>query len=174
MYPIIHETEEKTIYNAPFLIHSEADRRSENESQTKAIVVFEKNQQYYTKAFEAATCKAIKNYLMCLFDVKPDDPFGLHLDGKELTQAGMKEVLRRLCRQAGIPLHLFHDFRRYYGKALYDATHDIYLVSRALDHKDIYVTRRYIALDDREDAEAVRSYSPMDRTLRETGVKVQR
>lgn len=136
--------------------------------------MFEKNQQYYTKAFEAATCKAIKNYLMCLFDVKPDDPFGLHLDGKELTQAGMKEVLRRLCRQAGIPLHLFHDFRRYYGKALYDATHDIYLVSRALDHKDIYVTRRYIALDDREDAEAVRSYSPMDRTLRETGVKVQR
>ena len=107
-------------------------------------------------------------------DVKPTDPFWIQLDGKSLTRSGMREVLRRLSQEAGIPFHQFHDFRRYYGKALYDATHDIYMVSRALDHKDIYVTKRYIAIDDREDAEAIRKLSPMDKMTRQTNVKVQR
>ena len=138
------------------------------------ILVFEKDQQYHTKAFGNATAKAIKRYLLCLADVKPTDPFWIQLDGKSLTRSGMREVLRRLSQEAGIPFHQFHDFRRYYGKALYDATHDIYMVSRALDHKDIYVTKRYIAIDDREDAEAIRKLSPMDKMTRQTNVKVQR
>jgi integrase len=71
-------------------------------------------------------------------------------------------------------MHHFHDFRRFYGKSLYEETHDIFMVSRALDHKDIYVTKRYIAIDDRESAESIRTYSPMDRRTRQTGVKVKR
>ena len=138
------------------------------------MIVFEKDQQYHTKAFGNATCKAIKKYLLCLADVKPDDPFWLQMDGRALTHVGMRQVLLRLCREAGIQEHHFHDFRRYYGKSLYESTHDIYLVSRALDHKDIYVTKRYIAIDDREDVEAVRFHSPMDRKFRQTGIKVQR
>ena len=138
------------------------------------MLVFEKDQQYHIKAFGTATCKAIKKYLLCLVDVKPDDPFWLQMDGRALTRVGMREVLRRLCKEAGIAHHEFHDFRRYYGKTLYETTHDIFMVSRALDHKDIYVTKRYIAVDDREDAEAVRTYSPMDRKYRQTGAKIQR
>lgn len=138
------------------------------------IVVFEKDQEYHTKAFGNATAKAIKKYLLCLTDVQPTDPFWLQMDGRALTRIGMREVLRRLCSEAGIPMHHFHDFRRYYGKALYDSTHDIYLVSRALDHKDIYVTKRYIAIDDRADAETMRSHSPMDKRFRQTGITVQR
>jgi len=138
------------------------------------VVVFEKDQQYHTKAFGNATAKAIKKYLTCLADIQPDDPFWLQMDGRALTRVGMREVLRRLCLEAGIPYHEFHDFRRYYGKALYDSTHDIYLVSRALDHKDIYVTRRYISIDDRADAETMRSHSPMDKRLKQTGVTIKR
>ena len=138
------------------------------------LIAFEKDQQYHTKAFGSATCKALKKYLLCLTDVQPDDPFWLQMDGRALSRVGMREVLRRLCSEAGIARHEFHDFRRYYGKTLYDSTHDIFMVSRALDHKDIYVTKRYIAIDDRENAEAVRSYSPMDRKYRQTGVKVSR
>lgn len=138
------------------------------------MVVFEKDQQYHIKSFGSATCKAIKKYLLCLADAQPDDPFWLQMDGRALTHVGMREVLRRLCAEAGIPEHQFHDFRRYYGKTLYEATHDIFMVSKALDHKDIYVTKRYIAIDDRENAEAVRSYSPMDRRLHQTGVKISR
>ena len=138
------------------------------------LLVFEKDQMYHIKSFGNATCKAIKKYLHCLADVQPDDPFWLQIDGRALSKVGMREVLRRLCAKADIPRHEFHDFRRFYGKTLYESTHDIFMVSRALDHKDIYVTKRYIAIDDRENAEVIRTYSPMDRRFHQTGVKVTR
>ena len=138
------------------------------------MVVFEKDQQYHTKAFGQATCKALKKYLLCLTDVQPEDPFWLQMDGRALAKDGLREILRRCCNQAGIEMHHFHDFRRYYGKTLYESTHDIYMVSRALDHKDVEVTKRYIAINDREAAEAVRIYSPMDRRANQTGITIAR
>ena len=95
------------------------------------------------------------------------------MDGTALTWKGMREVLRRLCAEAKIPVHHFHDFRRFYGLELYKATGDIYLVSRALDHKDIGVTKRYIRIDEIEDKETARLYSPMDLKTQQTGVKVR-
>ena len=141
---------------------------------TGELVVFEKDQQYHVKAFGTTTTKAVKKYLNCLADVKPDDPFWLCMDGTALTWRGLRSILRRLCDEAGIEVHHFHDFRRYYGKELYSATHDIFMVSRALDHKGIEVTKRYIALEDMENAEIARTYSPMDRRYQQTGVKVTR
>ena len=138
------------------------------------MLVFEKDQKYHVKGFGATTCKAIRRYLNCLTDVSPDDPFWLQMDGKKLTRVGMREVLVRLCNEAKIPMHHFHDFRRYFGKTLYESTRDIFLVSKALDHKDIYVTKRYIAVDEKENAESVRKHSPMDRIFNQTNVKVKR
>lgn len=149
-------------------------RMKDVDTNRNELLVFEKDQKYHIKSFGNATSKAIRKYLNCLADVEPDDPFWVQMDGRTLTKVGMREVLRRLCSEAGIAYHEFHDFRRYYGKTLYESTHDIFLVSRALDHKDIYVTKRYIAVDDRENAEAVRSHSPMDRRSNQTGIKVNR
>lgn len=138
------------------------------------LVVFEKDQQYHTKPFGATTAKALKKYFNCLEDVQPDDPLWLSMDGTAINPVGMREILRRGCQAAGIPVHQFHDFRRYYGKQLYETTHDIYTVSRALDHKSIEVTKRYLAIDDMENAEAVRSYSPIDRVTKQTRIKINR
>jgi site-specific recombinase XerD len=135
-------------------------------------IMEKKDQKYHIKAFGASTCKAVKKYLSCLTDVKQDDPFWITLDGKALTYSGLREILRRLCAEAGIDMHHFHDFRRFYALELYNTTHDIYMVSRALDHKDIEVTKRYISLDERTNMEALRTYSPMDRQFRQTGIKV--
>lgn len=126
------------------------------------FVVFEKDQDFHIKSFGTSTGKAIKKYLNCLEDTNPEDPFWFKTDGNPMSEAGMKQALRRLCKDAGIELHLFHDFRRFYGLELYKKTHDIYFVSRALDHKDIEVTKRYLAIDAIEDAEAIRFMSPMD------------
>ena len=138
------------------------------------LMVFEKDQLYHTKAFGSATCKAIRKYLACLEDVKPEDPFWLCMDGSRLSDDGLKEILRRLSADAGIKLHLFHDFRRYYALELYRSTHDVYLVSRALDHKSIDVTKRYLRIDELKDQEVARTYSPMDRKFNQTGIKVKR
>lgn len=126
------------------------------------IYVFEKDQQFHFKTFGTNTGKAIKRYLNCLEGTRPDDSFWLKMDGTPLTEDGMRQSLRILCKKAGIKLHLFHDFRRFYGLELYKSTRDIYFVSRALDHKDIEVTKRYLAIDMMEDAEALRAMSPMD------------
>jgi len=138
------------------------------------IITHEKDQRYHIHSFGSATTKAVKAYLNCLEDVKPTDPFWLKMDGVALSTYGAKEVLRRLCSEAGIRMHHFHDFRRFYALELYNSTHDIYMVSRALNHKDIEVTKRYLNIDDLQNAEDVRLHSPMDRKLHQTGTKVVR
>ena len=138
------------------------------------ITVFEKDQSYHIHVFGASTGKAIRKYLNCLEDTQPDDPFWLTLEGKGLDYSGMREILRRNCKCAGIPVHQFHDFRRYYALQLYNQTHDIFTVSRALDHKSIEVTKRYLAIDMRQDAEQARKLSPMDRMTKQTRIKVNR
>ena len=138
------------------------------------LVVFEKDQQYHTKPFGASTAKALKKYLDCLEDVQPDDPLWLQMDGRAMDKVGLREILRRNCNAAGIRVHQFHDFRRYYGLQLYNLTHDIYTVSRALDHKSIEVTKRYLAIDDRVNAETIRNHSPMDLHTKQTRIKVRR
>lgn len=138
------------------------------------LITHEKDQRYHIHSFGAATAKALRKYFSCLEDIKPTDPLWLKMDGVALTTYGAKEILRRLCTEAGMKVHHFHDFRRYYALELYKSTRDIYMVSRALDHKDIEVTKRYLAIEDRENADAVRIYSPMDRRTKQTGVRVKR
>ena len=149
-------------------------KMSDVNTKDAELITHEKDQRFHIHSFGSATTKAINAYLNCLEDVKPTDPFWLRMDGVALTTYGAKEVLRRLCSEAGIPMHHFHDFRRFYALELYRSCRDIYLVSRALDHKDIEVTKRYLSIDDLENADAVRSYSPMDKRLKQTGVKIHR
>ena len=138
------------------------------------LIVYEKDQDYHYKPFGASTTKAIRSYFDCLSDVKPEDPMWIKLDGCALSAYGAKEILRRLSREAGIEEQSFHDFRRFYGMEAYKATKDIYFVSRALDHKSVEVTKRYLAIDQIEDMEEARSVSPMDRRIGQTGIKVNR
>lgn len=138
------------------------------------LTVWEKDQDYHYKPFGAACTKAIRNYFDCLEGAKPDDPMWIKMDGCALSAYGAKEILRRLSREAGIEEQSFHDFRRFYGLEAYKATKDIYFVSRALDHKSIEVTKRYLAIDLMEDMEQARAVSPMDSRIAQTGIKVKR
>jgi site-specific recombinase XerD len=142
--------------------------------QTNAVYVFEKDQNYHNKTFGANTAKAIRKYLGCLEDISKDDPFFLNQDGTEMTENSMRMMLERMADAAGIQRHLFHDFRRFYGLELYRQTHDIYFVSRMLDHKDVEVTKRYLAIDDMEDAEKMARVSPMDYKAGQTGITIRR
>lgn len=136
------------------------------------ITTWEKDQRYHYHAYGAACAKAIRKYLACVQDARPEDPFWLQTDGTGLSAAGARSRLARLCKYAGIVAHGFHDFRRFYAMELYRTTHDIYFVSRMLDHKDVEVTKRYLAIDLIEDAEDARRISPMDRNR--TGITVRR
>ena len=142
--------------------------------QNNSVYVFEKDQNYHNKSFGQNTAKAIRKYLACLEDIKPEDPFFLNQDGSGMSENSMRMMLERMADVAGIDHHLFHDFRRFYGLELYRQTHDIYFVSRMLDHKDVEVTKRYLAIDDMEDAERMLKVSPMDRGKGTVGVRINR
>ena len=136
------------------------------------ITTWEKDQRYHYHAYGSACAKAIRKYLACVQDAHPEDPFWLQTDGTGLSAPGARSRLSRLCKYAGIEAHGFHDFRRFYAMELYRTTHDIYFVSRMLDHKDVEVTKRYLAIDLIEDAEDARRISPMDKGR--TGITVRR
>ena len=126
------------------------------------LVVYEKDQQYHTKPFGREAKKALKAYLTCLSDNAPEDSLWVTQSGTPMKSEGIREMLNRMEDVAGVPHYQFHAFRRFYGLELYKKTHDIYFVSRALDHKGIEVTKRYLAVKDAEDREAIRAMSPMD------------
>lgn len=128
----------------------------------KELTVYEKDQNYHVKPLGTACSRALGQYLRCIVDAQPDETLWMQMDGMPLVKRGLREMLIRLCSEAKIEKHLFHDFRRFYGLELYKSTRDIYFVSRALDHKSIEVTKRYLAIDATEDAEAIRAMSPMD------------
>lgn len=138
------------------------------------LFVFEKDQNFHTKSFGQSTSKAITKYLSCLDDIKQDDPFIISLDSIPFNDNSLRLMIRRHCELAGIPNRQCHDFRRFYGLELYRATGDIYFVSRMLDHKDVEVTKRYLAITDIEDAIAMAKVSPMDRKSGQTGIKLNR
>ena len=126
------------------------------------ILVYEKDQNFHTKPFGRETQRLIRKYLRCLSGNKPDDCFWVNHRGAKFTASGIEQMMERTADVAGIPRYGFHAYRRFYGLELYKTTHDIYFVSRALDHKNIEVTKRYLAITDAEDAEAIRAMSPMD------------
>ena len=138
------------------------------------LFVFEKDQNYHTKSFGQTTAKAITKYLACLEDVKPDDPLIISREAVVYNEDALYQMLKRSCNYANISSYQCHDFRRFYGLELYRATGDIYFVSRMLDHKDVEVTKRYLAIADIEDAAAMAKLSPMDRKSGQTGIKVNR
>ena len=147
-------------------------RMQDVDAAHERITTWEKDQRYHYHAYGSTCAKAIRKYLACVQDARPEDPFWLQTDGTALSAEGARSRLARLCKYAGIASHGFHDFRRFYAMELYKTTHDIYFVSRMLDHKDVEVTKRYLAIDLIEDAEDARRVSPMDRGR--TGATVRR
>lgn len=127
------------------------------------LFVFEKDQQYHSKPFGMVTQRALKRYLRCFEDICTTELLWRNLDGSALLPDGIRQMLQRMENEAELPHYQFHAFRRFYGLSLYQKTHDIFFVSRALDHKNVEVTKRYLAIDELEDKNAVRSMSPMDR-----------
>ena len=130
--------------------------------EESTLFVYEKDQKYHTKPFGKESQKALRKYLSCLSDYRQEDYFWINQSGERMKEQGFRMMLHRMEDEANIPHYQYHAFRRFYGLELYKSTHDIYFVSRALDHKDVEVTKRYLALNDFEDAEAIRAMSPMD------------
>lgn len=104
----------------------------------------------------------MRKYFQTIKDIPKNDPLWITEYGESLSIDGMREILRRMCKRAGIPEYSAHDFRRYFALQTYRNGADIYAVSELLGHTGIEVTKRYLAITDEDRKMVHAKTSPLD------------
>jgi integrase/recombinase XerD len=83
-------------------------------------------------------------------------------EGERLKMAGLRQVMIRRAKKAGVPVPSLHSFRRAFALAMKRAGVDLLTIARLLGHADLSVLDRYI----KQDAEDLRGEhergSPVD------------
>ena len=106
--------------------------------------------------------KYMRKYFQTIKDIPKNDPLWITEYGESLSIDGVREILRRMCKRAGIPEYSAHDFRRYFALQTYRNGADIYAVSELLGHTGIEVTKRYLAITDEDRKMVHAKTSPLD------------
>ena len=65
-------------------------------------------------------------------------------EGERLRMAGLRQVLVRRSRKAGVPIPPLHSFRRAFALAMNRAGVDLLTIARLLGHSDMSILERYI------------------------------
>jgi site-specific recombinase XerD len=90
---------------------------------------------------------------------KPDRdylPLFATRDGEAFTVSGLRRVIERRAKQAGITPPALHDFRRCFAVNMLRNGVDVYSLKNLMGHSDLQTTARYLKLTD-EDLKAAHS-----------------
>lgn len=107
------------------------------------------------------TRRAVRAYLRTRQDISA--ALWVSRYGERLTYDGMRGILTRRAKLAGIPVPSPHDFRRAMAINYLRAGGDVFTLQQILGHKSLTVLRRYLALTERDTKEAHARFSPVDR-----------
>ena len=94
----------------------------------------------------AKTSKAITKYRMGLRLPAADGPLWLNEEGTRLTADGLRRLLGRMGKAAGVAHCHPHTFRRTFALWSLRAGMDVYRLARLMGHADITVLRQYLDL----------------------------
>jgi integrase len=119
----------------------------------------------------AQTRRALRRYLRCRGAVDSSDPLFLAYattgDEGPLTYNGLRAIVTRHARQAGMKPPSLHSFRRTFALSMLRSGADIVSLSRLMGHGSLPVIQRYLK-QMKEDLGAVhRLHSPVDGLKRE-------
>ena len=99
-------------------------------SKFRIVFIFDKTQQ------------VIKHYL------KKRDDFSQFLwvtqSGTQLQYSGLRQIMRRRAKDAGIEPSLLHSYRRYFALQMLRSGVDIFSLQKLMGHSDIQILRRYL------------------------------
>jgi integrase/recombinase XerD len=96
------------------------------------------------------TRQALNAYLAERGAIDGDAPLFATKSGEPLAAAGMRQIIRRRCTDAGLPEKGMHSFRRGFALETWRETHDLEAVSRLLGHSSTKTTRDYLPLEDED------------------------
>lgn len=109
--------------------------------------------------------KALLAYLRHRDTEDPSAPLWVTRHGSRLTYAGLREVVRRRARRAGVIEPSLHDFRRAFALACLRKGMDVFSLQRLMGHSDLSVLRRYLAQTTEDTRLAHQQSGPVDNLL---------
>ena len=104
--------------------------------------------------------KSLKEYISTRTDNNP--ALFLNDEGNRLQFEGLRMLINRLCRKAGIKIYGVHSFRRISALTIYRKTKDIFFVSKYLGHSKIEVSLRYLNIGSEDMKSSFVNASPAD------------
>ena len=96
-------------------------------------------------------------------DLPNDSTIWFNKDGSPMAINNFRSIIDRITKRAGVESYSLHDFRRFFALEAYRNGADIYAVSTLLNHSNIEVTKRYIAIDESDKREIHSRISPLDK-----------
>jgi len=107
-----------------------------------------------------ASRKSMRAYLKHRLDDHP--ALWISEEGERLEYGGLRGILERRARQAGIKAPSLHSFRRAFAINMLRAGVDVFSLQKLMGHADLQVLRRYLAQTTEDIAQAHRIGSPVD------------
>lgn len=107
-----------------------------------------------------ASRKALRAYLKHRLDHHP--ALWVTDDGERLVYSGLRAILTRRAKLAGVKAPSLHSFRRAFAINMLRAGVDVFSLQKLMGHADLQVLRRYLAQTTEDIAQAHRIGSPVD------------
>jgi integrase len=126
---------------------------------------------HYDAAFVSATTRAV---LRELAGERPDTaPLFRDFNNRRCSTAGLRGIVQRLARRAGVPLppRPVHAFRHYAARQWLKAGVPDLTIRQLMRHESLATTQIYTELDDEELAELHADASSIDRLMARAGLK---
>jgi site-specific recombinase XerD len=115
--------------------------------------------------FGAKSRRELLRYLRHRKGAGPMTPLWATRSGKRLSYAGLRDIMRRRARKAGVAVPTLHSFRRAFALYALRNGADIYSLQRLMGHSDLTVLRRYLKQTEADLQEAHRRAGPVDNLL---------
>ena len=113
----------------------------------------------------ALTRRAIRSYLRCRKAVQDNDPLFVAVGVVPLTYDGLRAIVTRRAKQAGIKPPSLHSFRRAFALAMLRNGADVVSLSRLMGHGSLPVMQRYLKQVKDDLGNVHRQHSPVDSIL---------
>ncbi len=88
--------------------------------------------------------QAVLRYLRHRRDAQPTSPLWVTVKGGRLSYWGLRQIVRRRAKKAGVPVPSLHSFRRAFALLSLRAGVDVFSLQRLMGHSDLTVLRRYL------------------------------
>jgi site-specific recombinase XerD len=109
--------------------------------------------------------RALLKYIRKRGEPQDGEPLYATDEGGRLRYTGLRAVIERRAKQAGIEPPTLHSFRRAFALGCLRNSVDVYSLQRLMGHTSLAVLRRYLAQTEDDLREAHEKGGPVDRLL---------